>query len=241
MRIALGLEYDGAPFCGWQHQPAGCGVQDHVERALSAFAASPVQTVAAGRTDAGVHARAQVLHFDTEAARPDGAWVRGVNAHLPESVAVLWAARVADDFHARYAALALGGDTVTATRTQRSASNKNRGSDQSHRCMVVNHGPASNASRTSSANGLAAIERVASSTVTKTHTAFSQRAAAYGSAPVEPRTAAKASGTAGVKCDSGARGATVSHPVSGTSRVPRSATPSAAATYTTLSNDTPSP
>jgi tRNA pseudouridine38-40 synthase len=106
MRIALGLEYDGAPFCGWQHQPAGCGVQDHVERALSAFAASPVQTVAAGRTDAGVHARAQVLHFDTEAVREEGAWVRGPNSTLASAIRILWARQVPDEFHARHRARA---------------------------------------------------------------------------------------------------------------------------------------
>lgn len=102
MRIALGLEYDGAPFCGWQHQPSGCGVQDHLEAALSAFADEPVATVAAGRTDAGVHARAQVVHFDTRAERDDNSWVRGPNSALPGAVRVLWARPVPADFHARY-------------------------------------------------------------------------------------------------------------------------------------------
>ena len=105
MRIALGLEYDGAPFCGWQHQPAGCGVQDHLESALTSFADAPVSTVAAGRTDAGVHARAQVVHFDTEAVRDEHAWVRGPNASLPGALRVVWARRVPADFHARYHAL----------------------------------------------------------------------------------------------------------------------------------------
>ncbi len=104
MRIALGLEYDGAPFCGWQHQPGGCGVQDHLERSLSAFAASAVETVAAGRTDAGVHARAQVVHFDTEAARDEFSWVRGPNAGLPEAIRVVWAREVPGTFHARRSA-----------------------------------------------------------------------------------------------------------------------------------------
>ena len=72
MRIALGLEYDGAPFCGWQHQPSGCAVQDHLERgARRRFADGAIATVAAGRTDAGVHARAQVVHFDTDAVRDE--------------------------------------------------------------------------------------------------------------------------------------------------------------------------
>lgn len=105
MRIALGLEYDGAAFCGWQHQPSGCSVQDHLERALGGFAARPVATVAAGRTDAGVHARAQVVHFDTEAVREERSWVRGPNAALPGAIRVLWARNVPDRFHARFNAV----------------------------------------------------------------------------------------------------------------------------------------
>lgn len=105
MRIVLGLEYDGARFCGWQTQPTGCGVQDHVETALAAIAGEPVDTVCAGRTDAGVHAYGQVVHFDTAAQRPESAWVRGVNANLPSGVAVLWALEAVDGFHARYSAL----------------------------------------------------------------------------------------------------------------------------------------
>ena len=104
MRIALGLEYDGAPFDGWQTQPGGRGAQDALETALSAVAAERIGCVAAGRTDAGVHATAQVVHFDTTATRPLTAWVRGVNAHLPAAMAVQWAAPVGDDFHARFAA-----------------------------------------------------------------------------------------------------------------------------------------
>ncbi len=104
MRIVLGLEYDGAPFQGWQTQAGGTGVQDALERALSAIADAPVSTVAAGRTDAGVHAAMQVAHFDTDARRADSAWIRGVNALLPASVAVRWALVVPNDFHARFAA-----------------------------------------------------------------------------------------------------------------------------------------
>jgi tRNA pseudouridine38-40 synthase len=81
-------------------------VQDALERALAAIAAAPIGVTAAGRTDRGVHARAQVVHFDTEAARPQSAWVRGVNALLPDSVAVLWAREVDAQFHARYSAIA---------------------------------------------------------------------------------------------------------------------------------------
>ncbi|HQZ46303.1 MAG TPA: tRNA pseudouridine(38-40) synthase TruA [Usitatibacteraceae bacterium] len=104
MRIALGLEYDGAPYCGWQHQPGGCAVQDHLEAALSSVAAGAVGTIAAGRTDAGVHARAQVVHFDTGADREDVSWVRGTNACLPGSIRVVWARRVPESFHARHGA-----------------------------------------------------------------------------------------------------------------------------------------
>jgi len=104
VRIALGLEYDGAAFCGWQTQPGGCGVQDALERALSGVAGQAIETACAGRTDAGVHAIAQVAHFDTEADRPLSAWTRGTNALLSPSVAVIWARAVDPQFHARFCA-----------------------------------------------------------------------------------------------------------------------------------------
>jgi len=106
MRYALALEYDGRAFCGFQSQRDGCGVQDALERALASIADAPVQAAAAGRTDAGVHAASQIAHFDTDAVRPDSAWVRGVNAALPRSAAVLWAVPVDAAFHARFAATA---------------------------------------------------------------------------------------------------------------------------------------
>ena len=106
MRIALGVEYDGSRFCGWQTQPQGCAVQDALERALAEVAGAPVSTICAGRTDAGVHALAQVVHFDTDAERPESAWVRGVNALLPAACAVNWSRQVAGEFHARYSATA---------------------------------------------------------------------------------------------------------------------------------------
>src|SRR5947207_7025394 len=99
MRIALGLEYDGAAFCGWQTQPGGCGVQDHLQAVLARFADSPIVVTKAGRTDTGVHAIAQVVHFDTAAARDLSSWVRGPNASLPSSLRVLWAHEVTPDFH----------------------------------------------------------------------------------------------------------------------------------------------
>ena len=104
MRIALGLEYDGFPFSGWQTQPGGNTVQDALERALAEIAGAPVRVVCAGRTDAGVHAAAQVVHFDVPARRPENAWVRGANAHLPDSISVRWSRVVPGDFHARFSA-----------------------------------------------------------------------------------------------------------------------------------------
>lgn len=103
-RFALGLEYDGSHFCGWQSQPSGCGVQDALEQALAGVAGERVRVHAAGRTDTGVHALSQVIHFDTAAMRPESAWVRGTNALLPASVSVLWARQVSDEFHARFSA-----------------------------------------------------------------------------------------------------------------------------------------
>jgi tRNA pseudouridine38-40 synthase len=106
MRIALGLEYDGTAFCGWQTQPSRCGVQDHVQEALSRFADAPIEVVAAGRTDTGVHAIAQVVHFDSDAKREMQGWVRGTNTFLPDAARVVWSTHVPDDFHARYSARA---------------------------------------------------------------------------------------------------------------------------------------
>lgn len=109
MRFALGLEYDGNRFSGWQTQPSSHGVttlQDCLERALSVIADAPIEAVCAGRTDAGVHALQQTVHFDTVAQRPLHAWLRGVNGHLPESMAVRWVHPVGSHFHARHSAFA---------------------------------------------------------------------------------------------------------------------------------------
>ena len=107
MRIALGLQYDGSAFSGWQTQSNGQTVQDHLELALSRFIGEnnePVKTITAGRTDTGVHALGQVVHFDTVVVRPDLSWVKGVNAFLPPSVTVQWVKPVPDHFDARYMA-----------------------------------------------------------------------------------------------------------------------------------------
>jgi tRNA pseudouridine38-40 synthase len=105
MRFAIGVSYCGAGLEGWQSQPSGNTVQDHLERALSEIGGEPIALTAAGRTDAGVHASAQVAHFETHAARPESAWVRGANSLLPSGIAIQWAAPVAEDFHARYSAV----------------------------------------------------------------------------------------------------------------------------------------
>ena len=109
MRVALGVEYDGSPYCGWQSQSDEYTVQDTLQLALGGIAggqivAEPVPVIAAGRTDTGVHAIEQVVHFDSPVERPLTAWVRGVNALLPDSIAVRWAHPVPDEFHARFSA-----------------------------------------------------------------------------------------------------------------------------------------
>jgi tRNA pseudouridine38-40 synthase len=104
-RLALGISYRGQAYHGWQSQPDGCTVQDHVEAALSAFAAQPVQVVCAGRTDAGVHALNQVVHVDTGLVRDPNSWVRGGNRYLPHDIAVQWCRLVPASFHARRSAL----------------------------------------------------------------------------------------------------------------------------------------
>lgn len=121
MRIALGVEYDGRPYCGWQSQSVGRTVQDTLQQALSQIAAMPIIVAAAGRTDTGVHASEQVVHFDTSAVRPLTAWVRGVNTLLPDSIAVRWAHPVPDAFHARFLAQGRSYRYLLLNRPVRSA------------------------------------------------------------------------------------------------------------------------
>lgn len=104
VRIAIGVEYAGNAFQGWQSQAHGCTVQDHLERAIGAIAGHPVRLHCAGRTDTGVHSTAQVAHFDTDSVRALSAWVRGVNRHLSLPVTVRWAVETDDSFHARFSA-----------------------------------------------------------------------------------------------------------------------------------------
>jgi len=104
MRYALGIEYDGAGFCGWQRQSHAPSVQQSIEKAIGAVANHPVTVICAGRTDTGVHARGQVAHFDSPSERSERQWVLGINSNLPASVRVLWVRAVEDSFHARFGA-----------------------------------------------------------------------------------------------------------------------------------------
>ena len=121
MRIALAVEYDGRPYCGWQSQQNVLTVQDTLQRALSQIAGESISINAAGRTDAGVHAQEQVVHFDTQVNRPLAAWVRGVNTLLPDSIAVRWAHPVPDEFHARFSAHGRSYRYLLINRATRSA------------------------------------------------------------------------------------------------------------------------
>ncbi len=105
VKIALGVEYDGTDFHGWQFQGDVRSVQECLEAALSKVADEPVRVHCAGRTDTGVHASGQVVHFDTSAVRSDRSWVLGTNVNLPGDVCVSWAREVPEDFHARFSAV----------------------------------------------------------------------------------------------------------------------------------------
>ncbi|HLJ37410.1 MAG TPA: tRNA pseudouridine(38-40) synthase TruA [Steroidobacteraceae bacterium] len=121
MKIAVGVEYDGAAFAGWQTQRSVRTVQRTLEGALGSIAAEAVSVVCAGRTDAGVHARGQVVHFDTQAQRAPRSWMLGANSELPPDVAVTWALPVPAHFHARYSAEARTYRYLILNRSARSA------------------------------------------------------------------------------------------------------------------------
>ncbi|MGB1198904.1 MAG: tRNA pseudouridine(38-40) synthase TruA [Thalassotalea sp.] len=106
MRYALGVEYDGSKYFGWQRQKNVIGVQQKLEQALSKIADEPIEVFCAGRTDTGVNATNQVVHFDTTKIRKDVAWTLGVNTNLPKDIAVTWVKAVDDEFHARFSATA---------------------------------------------------------------------------------------------------------------------------------------
>ena len=122
-KVALLIEYDGSAYHGWQIQkkPPVATVQGALEKALSYVANEPVKVHCAGRTDAGVHATAQLVHFECKAKRSEVSWVKGVNTNLPEGVVVRWARPVADDFHARFTATARTYRYVIANQSVRSA------------------------------------------------------------------------------------------------------------------------
>lgn len=125
-RIALGLEYDGGRYRGWQAQAHALSVQDQVEQALSSVADHRVQVVSAGRTDAGVHAAMQVVHFDARVDRSERAWVLGANTLMEQDISALWARVVPEDFHARYSALARSYRYVILNRQPRPALERER-------------------------------------------------------------------------------------------------------------------
>ncbi len=120
-RWALGVEYDGRGLLGWQRQKDGPSVQGHLEAALGFVANHSVELVCAGRTDAGVHATAQVVHFDTPARREPHAWILGANSRLPDAIAVTWAQAVPATFHARFSAFGRRYRYVIANREIRPA------------------------------------------------------------------------------------------------------------------------
>ena len=103
-RIAIGIEYDGTGYVGWQRQKSGIGVQERLEAAVASVADEPVEVICAGRTDAGVHASGQVVHFDTAAERTGRGWLLGINSNLPDDINVNWVSTVDDEFHARFSA-----------------------------------------------------------------------------------------------------------------------------------------
>jgi len=126
MRIALGIEYDGTAYNGWQRQKTGLGVQQRVEEALALVADHPVEVTCAGRTDTGVHATGQVVHFDTTSARKDRGWLLGANSNLPDDISVMWAHHVEDDFHARFSATGRNYRYRILNRLERSAMHRHR-------------------------------------------------------------------------------------------------------------------
>jgi len=125
-RLALGIEYDGSDFFGWQRQRQSPTVQEVLETAIAKVADAHCAVHAAGRTDTGVHARCQVAHFDSSADRSERQWLLGINSQLPESVVVLWVQQVSTGFHARFSAVARSYEYLICNRATRSALSRNR-------------------------------------------------------------------------------------------------------------------
>mgnify|MGYP001812109213 CR=1 FL=1 len=120
-RIAIGIEYDGTGYVGWQRQKSGIGVQERLEKAVAVVANEAVEIVCAGRTDAGVHAMGQVGHFDTTAERTERGWLLGINSNLPDDINVSWVKVVDEAFHARFSALSRTYRYLILNRLMRSA------------------------------------------------------------------------------------------------------------------------
>jgi tRNA pseudouridine38-40 synthase len=120
-RIVLGIEYDGSAYAGWQWQEGRATVQGQLEQALSKIANQPITVLCAGRTDAGVHALEQVVHFDCEVERDMHAWLMGGNSQLPDDIRITWAQLALGDFHARYSAIARAYRYVILNRPMKSA------------------------------------------------------------------------------------------------------------------------
>jgi tRNA pseudouridine38-40 synthase len=121
MRIAFGVEYDGSSYVGWQKQNNGTSVQELVEAAIAKVANHPINVICAGRTDKGVHALGQVIHADVQVERSIRGWVLGTNTHLPKDIAILWAQKVDDNFHARFSAQARHYRYIISNRLSRPA------------------------------------------------------------------------------------------------------------------------
>jgi len=105
MRIALGIEYSGENYCGWQRQKHSPSVQENLEKVLSQISDQSIKVFCAGRTDTGVHATGQVVHFDMKGTRPESAWMRGANNYLAKDISIAWSKNVGDEFHARFSAI----------------------------------------------------------------------------------------------------------------------------------------
>jgi len=125
-RLAIGIEYDGTAYNGWQIQPHAPSIQNALNQAITRVADEPVACVGAGRTDTGVHASGQVAHFDTLAFRSARSWLLGINSNLPADVSVLWVVPVAAEFHARYSARSRSYRYVILNRQVRSALERHR-------------------------------------------------------------------------------------------------------------------
>lgn len=125
-RFALGIEYDGTAYNGWQKQPHAPSIQACIDDAVSVVANSRVECTGAGRTDSGVHAIGQVAHFDTSAQRSVYSWLQGLNSNLPADINVAWVRPVGDDFHARFSAISRSYEFVIFNRRIRSALQRNR-------------------------------------------------------------------------------------------------------------------